>query len=315
MSINQHVLVNGRQVGTTLPEAIDARNHRLFVVTNADSEIALVAGTEVGLVAGTAVYLIDSDDTAFGVKQTGNQIRAICTPYQYQIAEGNIAGHTAVRRFGRNPDVAATPETLSAISTLMYYPPAAEILKIRSDDADDDGAPVDTGARTVWIQGLNDDYEIITDTITMNGTTAVDSNVAFLRVFKAMVLTTGASLSNEGTITVYGNDNASKILAISETKNESHEATYTVPAGQTMYVSYLVMSEASNKGSTFGLHMRPFGGLFYTKREFQLISSSLVLDIQEPLPVAEKTDVEMRVTGILAAAVCSGGWLGWREDN
>jgi len=297
----------------SLPDAVKTKYEDMGDGTHA--LVISVDGSDVGLVSGTAVYLIDSDDAAFGIKQTGNQPRVINTPYQYQIAEGNITGHTAVRRFGRNGDVGTAAETLSAISTLMYYPTAAEILKIESDDVDDDGAPVGTGARTVWLQGLDTNYAIITDTVTMNGTTAVDSNVAFLRVFKAMVMTAGTSLHNEGTITVYGNDGVSAILAISETKNESHEATFTVPAGQTMYVSYLVMSEASNKGSTFGLHMRPFGSLFYTKREFQLISSSLVLDIQEPLPVAEKTDVEMRVTGILAAAVCSGGFMGWREDN
>ena len=264
---------------------------------------------------GVAAQFVDENGTAYGIKHTNNQIRSIMTPYQYQIAEGNITGHTAVRRFGRNGDVGTAAETLSAISTLMYYPASAEILKIKSDDVDDDGDPVDTGARTVWIQGLDDDYAIITDTITTNGTTAVDSNVAFLRCFKAMVMTAGSSGTNEGTITVYGNNGTSKILAISPTKNESHEATYTVPAGQTMYVSYLVMSEASLKGSTFGLHMRPFGGLFYTKREFPLLGAPLVLDIHEPLPVAKKTDVEMRVTGILAGAVASGGFLGWREDN
>jgi len=286
-----------------------------LVVSIDGAEVDLVAGAEVGLVAGTGVYLIDSTGAVFGVRQTNGQIRTINTPYLYQIAEGNIAEHTAVRRYGHNSDVGTAPETVSHIGAVMYYPAIAEILKIKSDDVDDDGAPVGTGARTVWLQGLDNNYAIITDTITMNGTTAVDSNVAFLRLFEMKVVTAGTSGRNEGTITAYGNDGTSKIDAIGAEENLSHSASFTVPAGQTLYIVSIVISDASLKGAEVSLYAREFGGLWENYRPYVILDNIITLPLSMPLVFTEKTDVELRATALAAGAVIAGGFSGWREDN
>lgn len=281
----------------------------------AGTEVDLIDGAEVGLVDGTGVYLIDSTGAIFGTLQTDGQIRTINTPYPYQIAESNIPGHYPVRRYGHNHDVGTSPETVSHIDALMYYPAVAEILMVRSDDADDDGDPAGTGAHTVWYQGLNNAYGLITDTITLNGTTAVPTNKPFLRVFKKRVLTAGASGHNEGTITTYGNDNASKIDAIYDGENESHSASFTVPAGQTLYILDLTISDSTLKAASVDLYACPFEGLWYLKRPYSIVSGATPIPLSLPLVFAEKTDVELRATAIAAGAVVNAGFDGWREDN
>ena len=80
MTVSQHVLVNGRQVDTLLPEAIGAENNRLFVVTNTDSEMALVAGT--------AVQLVDAGGTLVGVDDIVHSLQVIDVLH-HEIHEGN----------------------------------------------------------------------------------------------------------------------------------------------------------------------------------------------------------------------------------
>ena len=274
-----------------------------------------VDGSDVGLVAGTAVKFFDENDVVWGPRNVNGKLLTTSKDYLYDIAAGEVTGSYPVRKHGHNPDVGTSPETVSHIGAVMYYPPAAEILKIKSDDVDDDGAPVDTGARTVWLCGLDANYAIITDTITMNGTTAVDSNVAFLRLFEMNVVTAGTSLHNEGTITAYGNDGTSAIDAIAPEENISHSASFTVPAGQTLYLTSFHLADASLKGAEVSLYTHAFGGLWQNYRPYVLVDDIIAIPLDMPLTFAEKTDVEMRATALAAGAIIAAGFSGWRQDN
>jgi len=304
--MDQSILIGGRNTNTHLPEAVDVDNHRLHVLTDADSEITLV---------NSAVKLIDENDVAYGVKHIKNKIWTVTTSYLYAIAKDCLPNHMFIRQFGHSSNVPTSPITLSHIDTLMYYPSTAEILKVRSDDADDDGYLAGNGAHTVLLTGLDANYALQEDTVTLNGTTAEDTNVPFLRLLNMKVLTAGSSGHNEGTITAYGNDNTSKIMAIDTTENIAHSCTYTVPAGWTLYVTSLIVTEASNKGSGFLFYARPFGELFYATYAVDIINSSLAASLEIPMQFAEKTDLEMRVVGVLADAIVSGGIAGWLEYN
>jgi len=276
------------------------------------AEVVSIDGSSLALAADAAVYLRDETGTAWGVRNVDNKLFATCKPYGHDVVEGNITGITPARRFGHNHDVGTVEETVSHIGAVMYYPAAAETLKIKSDDADDDGAPVGTGARTVWLQGLDDSYGLITDTVTMNGTTAVDSNVDFLRVFKMKVMTAGASGFNEGEITAYGADGTSKIMSIHNAENESHSASFTVPADEVFYITEMVLTSAGSKGADLRLYFRQNGDLFYMKRAFSIIDTALVITINMPLKTTAETDIEMRAEGIVAGAIVSAGFSGWR---
>ena len=127
------------------------------------------------------VKFIDENGDTYGVKQYGNRPIFINVTHGHAIAEG-LAGHTAVRRFGHNTSVGTTWETLGNISALKTYPAAAEKLKVISSDADDDGDPAGNGARTVTLTGRDGDYATATETVTLNGTTAVETDATFLRV-------------------------------------------------------------------------------------------------------------------------------------
>lgn len=61
-------------------------------------------------------------------------------------------------------------------------------------------ASAGTGARTVVIYGLDDGYNPLTETVTLNGQTIVTTAAKFRRVFAAYALTFGIGLQNAGDI-------------------------------------------------------------------------------------------------------------------
>ena len=63
------------------------------------------------------------------------------------------------------------------------------------------------------------------------------------------------------------------------------------------------------------LYFRENSDLFYMKRSFLIINTGMVIPIDMPLKVAAETDIEMRAAGIIAGAIVSAGFVGWREDN
>ena len=276
-----------------------------------------MANTDAGAIQTHHVrstYLIDEDYAAFPLKQSENRPIFITVGHGEVIAEGNLAGHTALGKYGHNTDVGTSWETVYHGSNLKTHLASAERLQIASDDVDDDGSPLGNGARTVLVSGQGDDRVVISETVVMNGTTNVLTDASFIRPSLSIV-TAGDSQTNEGTITASNNADDTVLAQIEPGEGESHCACYSVPAGHTAYVDMVIISEVSTKGSEFGVFVRPFGGLWKMKTGIALIDSAIPVKRSIPLPLPEKTDMEIRAKGILAGANVTAVFMGWVEEN
>jgi len=272
-----------------------------------------VANMYLPMYAKVSTNIMDETGMPFGVKHVDNKIRTSCMPYLYDIAVGNISGHEPVRRFGYNPDVDINWETICGLSTLQPYLTSAERLQVASNDAADDGDPPGTGTHTVLVSGLDENYDRISETVVLNGTTNVMTDASFLRVLCLAVTAAGSTGSNEGTITVSNNADDTVLAQIEIGENNALCASYTVPNGYTLYIVQIMAAEGSNKGSQFAFWKRSHGGLWTIARRNVLLDDSIVLTMPMPVVVTAKTDVEMRVRGILAGATVAGGFEGWIE--
>jgi len=246
------------------------------------------------------------------IKQMDGKIRTSSMPYLYDIAEGNFADHAPIRRFGYNGTVAAAWETISAVSALHTYLSSAEKLKITSTDNND--ANGDAGANSIILKGLDANYEVIEETIEMNGQNAVTTTNAFLRPLQSFVETAGSSTTNEGTITIKNNAATTTLLQINPMRGNSMAAIWTVPANTNAYLSFWYGSESSSKGSEIGLFIRPFGKAFRQYRAMTVFDSNFGLPFTLPLKITQKSDIELRAKGVLAGAIVSGGFIGWYEE-
>lgn len=174
-------------------------------------------------------------------------------PFGLQVSRGQIQGHEAVIVFGYNPDVDTTQESVWPDGGTVPHPTSASVLKISSSDANDTSAG--TGARTVFIEGLDGDYAVVSETVTLDGQTSVNTTNSYLYVNKFYVLTAGSGGENAGNInagtgTVTAGVPAVLYDIIAAGFNNRTTGHYCVPAGYTGYLIQGLFSAGQASGTT-----------------------------------------------------------------
>jgi hypothetical protein len=225
-------------------------------------------------------------------------------PFELQVARGQIPGHYGLFKFGNNPIVGNTLETIWAEGGLYSYLTAATVLKVSSASTDDTSAG--TGARTVQLYGLDGDYNEINELVTLNGQTPVNTTQSFLRINRMIVRSAGSGGVNAGVIyagtgTVTTGVPANVYASVNGVTgaNQSLMALWTVPAG---YTAYLLQYDVSNGTSSqtpavckLILSVRPYGEVFQSKDVKSLTTG---MHIEEtfaiPQKFTEKSDIEVR---------------------
>ena len=237
-------------------------------------------------------------------------------PYRLQVAKGQIEGASVVHQFGVNPDLdSGQEETIMWTDSTRYfqpYPTSAQTMYVNSTSANDDGdSGNQTGIRTMRLEGLNENYELVSEDITMQGRTQVATTNTYIRVFRITALTVGSNGHQFGDIYVatQGLDGTNRPTgdyylrvdnSLSMPENISAAAIYTVPAGHTLYLDLLQFKSTIRGGLTTLAHMNfltrpavtdaPFTSLIkYAFRE-----PILDFPFPRPLAIAEKTDIECR---------------------
>ena len=173
-------------------------------------------------------------------------------PFELQVSRGQITGHRSVTIFGYNPDVDTARVTVWPYTGIIPLPAVALQMKVSSSSANDTANG--TGARTVYLEGLDADHKEINEIVTLNGQTAVLTVQSFLHINQAYVATAGSTLSAEGDIyfgtgTVTAGVPATVYDLIKFDYNQRITGSYTVPAGFTAYLSQGLFSAGQPGGS------------------------------------------------------------------
>lgn len=225
-------------------------------------------------------------------------------PFELQVARGQVAYHKDVFKFGNNPDVGASLETIWAQGGLYSYPPTASVMTVSSSSTND--ASAGTGARTVTVSGLDADYNEISELVTLNGQTPVNTTKSYLRVNRMIVRSAGSGGGNAGVIytgtgTVTSGVPANVYALINGIagSNQTLMALWTVPAGYTAYLAQYDVSNGTSSNTPavckLILAVRPFGEVFQSKDVKSLTTG---MHIEEtfavPQRIEEKSDIEVR---------------------
>jgi len=238
--------------------------------------------------------------------QLDNALRnamAVQEPYELQVSKGQVAGASSLYKFGYNPDINGTEETIWSQGGDVVWPAAAFTAFISSSSTADTIAG--TGAQTVTVQGLDENYATQSVTVDMNGQTQVQVGDAsgWIRINRAFVATAGSGGTAAGTVYIAATGVSSgvptgTIYASITDGNQTQMAVYTVPASHTLYLDDLIFTAAisqANNYATVKLNTRDFGSnVFRTKFINVLQSNELVIDFEFPLAIPEKTDIECR---------------------
>ena len=231
--------------------------------------------------------------------EDGNIINSFAAASNIVISAGDLTGYSAINKFGRNPNIGGAPETIWMYGGRYVYLTSQSTVYAHSADTADSVSG--TGARTVTIQGLDGNYESIEETVTVRS--GVATTAQFLRVFRAFVVTSGSTGTNEGNIIIStGAAGTGTVLADIGTigtgttygLGQTQLALYTIPADKTGYLTAWNIGVGSyNDSVTVSLLSREFNSAFRTRDIMDVPGGSHVRNYSVPIKLPAKTDVEI----------------------
>lgn len=248
------------------------------------------------------------------------------------IAEGNVTGKTFIHKFGQTPDFDTGDGFVTIwdgaddgnIDQMNYvFSTTADIDSISSNASD---------YQNIEVQGLDANYDVVTQTVTLNGTTRVALSTSLIRVFR---------MKNIGTVDLSGyvycyvnsaitggvpNDSTKVRAVIQADNNQTLMAVYTIPNGKTGYMRdwYAAASNATggffatDGTSTVKVKARPFGQVFQLKHISSLKSDGtghIQHKYEEPEVFQAKTDIIMECNTSVNGSSVAGGFDIVLEDN
>lgn len=293
-------------------------SHRVQDVIVDDDDAELVKAVITGKANGSFVNVLTTEDGNLTISDNSNGLA---------IAQGNVTGSTFIHKFGQAPDYdtgdgfvtvwdGANDSLFAGSPPMTYtYSSTANIGTISSSDASDTG--------DIEIQGLDTNYDLVTQTVTLNGQTDVSLSTNLLRVFRmknvgssdfvgVVYLRTNGSGQTSGVP-----DTANTVRAIvNDGNNQTLMAVYTIPSGKTGYMrDWYANTAGASKNSNYVIKLlaRTESQVFQLKHISALNetgTSALQHMYSEPEMFAEKTDIEMRcnvtAAGVTVASVGAG---------
>ena len=214
---------------------------------------------------------------------------------------------------GENEVVATgtVPEDVWQVGGVYPFPSAAGVVSLVSDSGED--AVGGTGASTVWVVGLDADWKIIYEEVTMTGITPALTTLEFLRVNIIYGGDVGSNEVNVGNIT--GQIAATTVCYIQAEFGAELRAVWSVPEGLTLEIPQIISSVTESTGNSHAevvLQVRPFGQSWQTGFMTSVVNrqNGANFPFVTPVYAPPKSDVRLRVLSVSATMHIDGGFAG-----
>jgi hypothetical protein len=213
-------------------------------------------------------------------------------PFPLQVSRNQVYGHKPVYIFGYSATVGSTAlgplwEGLSSSGGSYPFPSSALQMTVVSTSSSDT-------AISILISGLDINFNPISETLALNGTTSVTSVNSYYRINNVVVTngTNVGAISLKNSTTLYAQINAGV--------GQTEMSVYTVPAGYTFYLlrvqAYANIGFTSSAYLTYTEYNKFSSGTFAGQITLDAQSTfvqSLVLDYQDtPFPHPSGTDIQ-----------------------
>lgn len=251
-----------------------------------------------------------------------NRLFVTTMPYTYDIAEGNISGHSQYTKLGILTPLGVTSEVdLWTQGGKYVFPTNSGSMLLQSTSINDKTGSV--GVQTVRISYLDINFVSKTEILSMNGTTPVPTtNTDIYRVNAIRAATIGSSGSAIGTITLSGSTSATVYRAISIGYTRGRSLIYSVPTGSTLYLTDMHLSSVNNQAGHYTRYILRANyddqinskiNFFQPYGEILLQDQALAVTFTSPIRVPTTCDLVMSVQGDNSGNQVTGVLRGWLE--
>jgi len=212
------------------------------------------------------------------------------------IQRGDINNFSGIQKFGYNGSVGTSFETIWDGGGDYTFISSAGTATATSSDTDDN-----TG--TVEIQGLDSNYDLATETLTIGGSA---SSTSFIRVFRAKMINANTGDANVGTITITAS--STTVAQIQPTYGQTLMAVYTVPRKHRAYIVQKDIGSSKDLENEIILRIKGIdNGNSWNTRSFLTTRGGFVeKNFAVPEIIGPKTDIEMRAKSSATSSVSSG---------
>ena len=243
------------------------------------------------------------------------------TDFIYQVSLGKRDGYISWNKFGYNADIdAANQEVVWSHSNGWTYLTTASTLDIVSTSANDD--LLGTGAQVVHISGINENKEIVSEDIELDGLLPVTTQHQYFGVNRIAVISSGSLHTNDGVITASVTGSPANIQGeIPLGSGITQQAIFHIPKDYTFASNWLwanVGRTVNQQVPSVIIYMYHYSYITNVKREIFRAkidgSTENTIDLRPPQPFVipeqgilwaeaktdkDDTEVQVRFSGML----------------
>lgn len=246
----------------------------------------------------------------------------VVTAFPFAAAQGRINGARTYNKFGSNSSVGTSIETVWTPGGLYPERTSAETVYLSSTNVNDTAAG--SGARKIWIQGLDSNYNEIEEIVELNGQTGVVCTKQYIANYRMRVYEVGSGGEAAGDVylgigsitsgvpdTIYAHIKYDG----DHSEGQTLMCVYQVPAGFTAYIGGITANLSKGDNAEVELYVKPYNedvnGNFeawQSKKHYHVYESLVSLKALSPIKVTEKSKIEIRTKSVLASVSVSADW-------
>jgi len=212
------------------------------------------------------------------------------------IQRGDINNFSGIQKFGYNASVGTSFETIWDGGGDYTFITSAGTATATSSNTNDN-----TG--TVEIQGLDSNYDLATETLTIGGSAG---STSFIRVFRAKMINANTGDANVGTITI--TVSSTTVAQIQPTYGQTLMAVYTVPRKHQAYLVQKDIGSSKDLENEIKFRIKEIdNGNVWNTRSFITTRGGFVeKNFAVPEIIQPKTDIEMRAKSSATSSISAG---------
>ena len=218
-------------------------------------------------------------------------------PFGLSVQRGDVNNFQAIQKFGYNESVGTSFESVTdAGGDYTFITSAGTATATSSDTSSDNNG-------TVEIQGLDSNYDLATETLTIGGSA---STTSFIRVFRAKMVNANTGNANVGTITI--TVSSTNVAQIQPTYGQTLMCVYTIPRKFRAYLIQLDVGSSKDLENEILLRIKEIdNGNAWNTRAFITTRGGFVeKNFHVPEIIDAKTDIELRAKASATSSISGG---------
>ena len=219
-------------------------------------------------------------------------------PLGLAIQKGIINNFSGIHKYGLNTAVGSSDfETVWDGNNIYTYPSSSGTATATSSNTSDDN----TG--TVKIFGLDSNYDLAEETLTIGGSAGT---VSFIRVFRALMVSANTGNTNSGTITI--TVSSTTVAQIRPTYGQTLMCLYTIPRKYNAYLMQIDIGSSKDLENEIRFINKEIdnGNVWNTKAFITTRGGFVEKNYAVPVKFTEKTDLEIVAKASATSSVSAG---------